>query len=419
MRLKYQVNFTLERRKDKKTGQLIASNVPINMVVTYQSKRLVYYTGYRTDRNNWIDKAEGIRIQKVKKNTVNKDGISASEINASLRNLNTRVDEIFLDYGKMPPTLAQLRSEIKKEQPGQINSLDLIQCFDKYIDTIKVSEGRKNHLKVTKNLVNNFIKKKSININEVTTDFLYSFQKFLRTYKNERSQNTITAKLKMFRAFINYAYKEGWIKDNPFKKFSITREEYGDPIFLTKTERDKLYNLELNDKRLDRVRDMFVLQCFIGCRIGDFVKLKHSNIIDGFIHYVPGKTSDENQRVCKVPLTSKAKAIIDKYDLPDGSLVPYISGQKYNEYLKELFRFAELNRTVVRLNPLTRQNESVKLHEVASSHMARRTFIGILHKTAKDSVIASMSGHVKNSKAFSRYYNVDEEDQLKAIKDIE
>ena len=71
------------------------------------------------------------------------------------------------------------------------------------------------------------------------------------------------------------------------------------------------------------------------------------------------------------------------------------------------------------MNPLTRQNETVPLNEIACSHMARRTFVGLLHKTVKNEIIASMSGHVENSKAFKRYYKVDETDQREAIKTIE
>ncbi len=52
--------------------------------------------------------------------------------------------------------------------------------------------------------------------------------------------------------------------------------------------------------------------------------------------------------------------------------------------------------------------------------MARRIFIGGLHKKGvKNEIIASMSGHVKDSKAFARYYTIDEEDQKKAMKEIE
>ena len=100
-------------------------------------------------------------------------------------------------------------------------------------------------------------------------------------------------------------------------------------------------------------------------------------------------------------------------------MVPYITGQKYNVYLKDLFRLCELNRKVARLNPVTRKTEIVALSEIAHNHMARKTFIGILFKHTKNEVISSMSGHVQGSKAFRRYYGITQDDREDAIKNLE
>ena len=54
---KHQINFILEKRKDKATGQAITQNVPLFMTVTYSGNRLLFYTGYRIDRDKWIDKS--------------------------------------------------------------------------------------------------------------------------------------------------------------------------------------------------------------------------------------------------------------------------------------------------------------------------------------------------------------------------
>ena len=117
-----------------------------------------------------------------------------------------------------------------------------------------------------------------------------------------------------------------------------------------------------------------------------------------------------------MPLSQKAKSILKKYeDWPDDSLLPFISDVKYNVYLKELFELVGLNRVITRLNPITMEKEQLPLYKVASSHLARRTFISILHSKVKDSVIASMSGHVKGSKAFNRYFEVDDEARQDAI----
>jgi hypothetical protein len=67
-------------------------------------------------------------------------------------------------------------------------------------------------------------------------------------------------------------------------------------------------------------------------------------------------------------------------------------------------------RLVTILNPTTRQEEKRPIYEVASSHMARRTFIGNLYKQVKDpNLIGKLSGHVEGSKAFARYRDIDED----------
>lgn len=55
MKIKYNLNFKLEQRRDKQSGTLIVKNVPINMELTYLGKRLYYYVGYRIDADKWID----------------------------------------------------------------------------------------------------------------------------------------------------------------------------------------------------------------------------------------------------------------------------------------------------------------------------------------------------------------------------
>lgn len=65
---------------------------------------------------------------------------------------------------------------------------------------------------------------------------------------------------------------------------------------------------------------------------------------------------------------------------------------------------------VVVFNPVTRKEEQKPLCDVVSTHMARRTFIGLLYKQVKDpNLIASMSGHAQNSTAFARYRAIDDE----------
>jgi integrase len=208
-----------------------------------------------------------------------------------------------------------------------------------------------------------------------------------------------------------------WIKANPFKKFTIGAEIYGDPITLYKNELEKLYSFDLsNNSKLDKVRDIFVFQCCIGSRYGDMTRFTPENIQGNFIVYIPQKTKNETADTVRIPMNDKAKAILSKYTSSEGINLPFISNVNFNLYLKELFTLAGITRQVVRLNPKTGREESISLAEIASSHLARRTFIDVLFKAGiKDSIIASMTGHSDNSKAFARYYNIDDKQKADVI----
>jgi integrase len=113
----------------------------------------------------------------------------------------------------------------------------------------------------------------------------------------------------------------------------------------------------------------------------------------------------------RVPLNDKAKAVLEKYkDCEGNKLLPFISEQKYNDSIKRAFKLAEIDRVVTILDPLTNEEVKKPLYEVASSHMARRTFIGNIYKKVKDpNLVGTLSGHKEGSKAFNRYREIDED----------
>ena len=142
------------------------------------------------------------------------------------------------------------------------------------------------------------------------------------------------------------------------------------------------------------------------------MRLTDKNIIDGAVEYIPQKTRNERPQVIRVPLNERAKALVEKYKGVDknGMLFPFITPQRYNDNIKKVFKACGITRIVSVLNPLTGMEEQRPINEVASSHMARRTFIGNLYKQVQDpNLIGSLSGHKYGSQAFSRYRDVDEE----------
>lgn len=229
-----------------------------------------------------------------------------------------------------------------------------------------------------------------------------------------RGNNAICTLFNKFKAFYNWANEVGITGNNPFKKYEgVTSEHYGTPYYITLEERNLIADYDLSNRpQLAIQRDIFVFHCCVGCRISDLYRLTWKNIVDGVLEYVPHKTLGARQNVVRVPLNSRASALAEKYRGVDDSsrLFPFISQQHYNESIKEVLKVCGVTRLVTILDSLTGQPVQKPINEVASSHMARRCFVGNLYKKVKDpNLIGSMSGHAEGSKAFARYREIDDE----------
>ena len=277
-----------------------------------------------------------------------------------------------------------------------------------------------------------------LDFDTVTPDTLRDLEKFLRTenvvvenypeiYKEvkkskskiePRGTNTISGMFIKIRTLFLWAIDEGKTTNNPFKKFEIETPTYGTPYYITVEERNQLYNTDLSHKpTLAIQRDIFVFQCVIGCRVADLVNLTKSNLVDGAIEYIPRKTKEGRPITVRVPLNQIAKEIVSRYsENEDGRLLPFLSPQKYNDAIKEAFTIAELTREVTIINPATREEDHQPLNKIASSHLARRCFIGNLYKQVQDpNLIGKLSGHAEGSKAFARYRDVDEQMKINLV----
>ena len=168
-------------------------------------------------------------------------------------------------------------------------------------------------------------------------------------------------------------------------------------------------------------RDIFVFQCLIGYRVSDLYKMTYKNIIGNAIEYIPKKTKEERAITTRVPLSDTAKQLMEKYkDCERGSLFPYNTEQDYNRKIKEAFKRSGLDRMVTVLDQQTRLEVQRPLYEVASSHMARRSFIGNIYKKVKDlNLVGALSGHKEGSKAFARYRTIDDDMKKELINLLE
>ena len=296
--------------------------------------------------------------------------------------------------------------------PDRADRRDFFALYDEFCRAQDVSVDRQKRYKVVRGYLETFqaSRGKRLTVDGIDAGVLDDFRANLA--KGGRGKNIIIDYMKVLRAFFHWADKRGLSKADPFRGFQIGTAVYGTPYYLTLEERDRLYRTNLRrHPALAVQRDVFVFQCLVGCRAGDLLKLKKGDVVDGVLEYIPRKTVEDRPVVVRVPLNHTAEEIVARYaDLPGDRLLPFISKQKYNDAIKRCFLAARLKRPVSVLDPVTREEVKRPLNEVASSHLARRTFIGNLYKQVADpNVIGAMSGHSEGSRAFARYRTIDDE----------
>ena len=317
--------------------------------------------------------------------------------------------------------------------------------FNTYVDTHKFSDHRRRQNRVIWRTLKRYeaYKRLSFTFDNITADTLRDFEQFLaeehalveqkkyqkvladipesRTPK-PRGQNTINDFMLRLRSFYIWANDNGMTHNNPFRHHKINECVYGTPYYITIDERNHLYNFDFSDNPdLARQRDIFVFQCLIGCRVSDLWAMTKSNIVDGAIEYIPRKTKEGRAVTVRVPLNAIATEIIERYKGYQGAtLFQFTSQQQYNRDIKTMFRLSGLTRIVTVINPTTREEEQRPICDIASSHLARRCFVGNLYKKVKDpNLIGKLSGHKEGSRAFARYREIDEETSRELVTMLE
>lgn len=444
------IKFRLSSKADKTTGQS-------EVLIRFFHGRIDQYakTNIFVNPERWNPVGERVTVPRFRVMSPEAIRVTAelTDINARLEQVKEFVTTRFNEAGagkvQLPGSwLADLLKEYNF--PTMPESRRVLDMIDRFSEQREVSASNVNHGKAVFRAFRRFLIFKGspdLEVDEVTPDTLRSFTDYLRkehTYfdikedenggrsvvflnssfkrafnavpesrlPGERGQNAINKFLEQLRTFYIWANNNELTTNNPFRKYKVPQYLYGTPYYITVEERNQLWAYDFTDNpRLEAQRDIFVFQCVIGCRVSDLRNLTKGSVINGAIEYIPRKTKEGRPVTVRVPLNSVARAIVEKYqDTPGASLLPCISDQRYNDAIKEVFTVAGLTRPVTVLNPTTRQEEKRPLNEVASSHLARRCFIGNLYKQVKDpNLIGKLSGHVEGSKAFARYRDIDEE----------
>jgi integrase len=353
--------------------------------------------------------------------------------------------EIILDvYNSFRPRISDSRSfEALIDQqlnPGKYEglSIDFFDLFDLFLKKHKLSQVRINNYLVVKRALMRYelycdskkIGPYKLDVNKISAEDIQDIENFLLKehdiYKEHpdiyaiipecrppkpRGRNTINDIMGKIKTFFIWLNENEFTTNNPFKKFIIGEFIYGTPYYITLEERDKIMNFNLSKfPVLSLHRDIFIFQCLIGCRMGDLWSMTYNNIVNGAIEYIARKTKEDRPITIRVPLNSKAKEILARHKgEKTGKLFPFPSAQRYNLDIKTIFKMVGINRIVTYINPTTRETEQRPISEIASSHLARRTFVGNLYKKVLDpNLVSSLSGHTDGSKAFSRYRDIDD-----------
>ena len=151
---------------------------------------------------------------------------------------------------------------------------------------------------------------------------------------------------------------------------------------LTSRELLALEQVKLTTPRLEVIRDIFIFQCYTGLAYIDAYQLRKTDIktgIDGETWIISERQKTGN--ATNIPLPPKALELIEKYKnhpvcLSSNSVLPVVSNQKTNAYLKEIADICSLDCEL-------------------NTHKARRTFGSTvtLNNDVPMHVVKEMLGH--------------------------
>ena len=386
MNIKRNIIFALERRK--KDGVPIVENVPIRMRVNFASQRIEFTTGYRIDVAKW----DGDK-QRVKNGCTNKLKQSASEINAALLGYYTELQEIFkrFEVAEIMPSPAEVK-EAFNNRHGQNEKTELASAdtsnvpsnfYEAFDDFVRVC-GRQNDwthstfekFAAVKNHLKNF--RSELSFDFFDEEGLTEYVQYLREVREMRN-STIGKQLSFLKWFLRWSFKQGMHSNNAYDTFKPKlKDTQKKIIFLTWEELNRLREFKIppTKQALERVRDVFLFQCFTGLRYSDVFNLRKSDIKGDHIEVTTVKTSDS----LSIELNDHSRAILEKYkdvEFENDKALPVITNQKMNDYLKELAELAEINEPVRQTyyKGNERIDEVTPKYALLGTHAGRRTFI--------------------------------------------
>ncbi|MDH1882119.1 site-specific integrase [Empedobacter sp. GD03797] len=320
----------------------------------------------------------------------------------------------FTDTFKRKPNSEELKNLIEQEyfqnNPmfKKVDKKTILDYFDDYIETIKSTTAHTTVQKY-KQAKENFKdfqkdKKRICNTEMIDLKFRNEYVEYLIETK-KYAPTTVYRKMKFLRTVLYFIENLG-IKVNPFLHNSrfLTKDIEVDNIALSESEIDEMEKLNLSDnKRLEQVRDLFLVACYTGQRFSDLNKINQSNIIDD--EYIAIRQQKTNEQLT-LPLLKVVKTILVKYSYK----LPKISNVKFNEYIKEVAKLCEtLNKQY------NGDNKKVRW-QMISSHTARRTFVTLNYGKGVDLDTLKLGTGHKQTKTLQTYIKMNDKQKADLLR---
>ena len=348
---------------------------PLNCRITLNKERKQFTTGLFVNPLYWENKLQKVNPQDADYKFINtliqliKIKINNIVLVAQLQGSEFTLDDIYNNY---------IGKEIKKKE-------FVLSYYKQFLSKIKKLVG----LEIKSNTYDKFVyvgnhleaflkwkfNKIDFPLEELSLQFLDDFDYYLKTEKKQE-QITINKTIQRLRTPIKQAISEGYLDRDPFilHKSKTVRKIV---IFLTTIELKTLEVVELHQKRLCIIRDLFIFCCYTGLAFFEMAHLEKQHIQIGFdgINWIQMKR-EKTQRQISIPILPKAQEIIDKYLTENNRIFPPISNQKFNSYLKEIADIAGIEKRL-------------------THHIARKTFAStvLLYNDVPMEIVSELLGH--------------------------
>ncbi len=409
MVVKYRAQFLLDKEKDSFSAKL-------RYRIKWGKNIVAFGLGYRIDIEKW-----SLESQRCKNNTTHgKNKTPASVINRTIQKyedaflkIKNRSESEAIDLA--PEEFRNLFNiEIGQEVSTKTKSSSFFEIYDIFIfDEAQNNQWNKRtiqKMQTQKKVLYEF--DFEMRFEKFNEEYISSYQKFLEDKDHKNS--TISKELAALKWFLKWAKRKGYNKFSEFELFKPKIKNIQKKIiFLNQSELKKLREFEIpeENKNLEKIRDIFLFQCFTGLRYSDVFNLKKANIRENYIEVTTLKTSEN----LIIELNKLSKNILERYkDIEGEKALPVISNQKMNDYLKELAELAGINDlvTTTYYKGNVRFEEITPKYALLGTHAGRRTFVcNALSLGIPPNVVMKWTGH-SDYKSMKPY--IDIADEIKA-----